>query len=76
MDIQLKQQLKNTLINDINALMREYDIPASDMEVALESILCIIKDSVMEEYMADNIQKIQKLEQEIEDLKSPKEEDE
>ncbi len=76
MDIQLKQQLKNTLLQNIDSLMREYNIPASSMEDALESILAKIKDLVMQEYIQENMIKVNELEHQIEDLQNPKEENE
>ena len=53
MNIQLKMQLRNTLLAQINGLMREYDIPASDMEDALIYIQNELKDIVLQDYMQE-----------------------
>ena len=53
MNIQLKMQLRNTLLAQVNGLMREYDIPASDMEDALIYIQNELKDIVLQDYMQE-----------------------
>ena len=53
MNIQLKMQLRNTLLAQVNGLMREYDIPASDVEDALIYIQNELKDIVLQDYMQE-----------------------
>ena len=53
MNIQLKMQLRNTLLAQVNGLMREYDIPASDMEDALIYVQNELKDAILQNYMQE-----------------------
>ena len=59
MNIQLKIQLRNTLLSQINSLMREYHIPALDMEDALVYIQNELKDLILQDYMQEILSKEQ-----------------
>ena len=53
MNIQLKLQLRNTLLAQTNGLMREYNISASDMEDALIYIQNELKDLILQDYIQE-----------------------
>lgn len=79
-NLQLRIQLRSTIQGYINDLMNQYNIPASMMEDALNSIMTLIKDAAMNEYvewaMEQHNQTTETLEstlQELSELKEKKE---
>lgn len=59
MDLQLKVQLRNTLLAQVDSLMREYNIPASDIEDALIYVQNSIKEVIIQDYLQDAYRKSQ-----------------
>lgn len=76
MDIQLKQQLKSTLLAQIDSLMREFNISASDMQSTLESLIITIQELVLQDYIQENISQINKLNNQIQELQKEDESEE
>ncbi len=67
-EIQLRTQLRATLMNQVEQIMAGNNISAMMMEDALVYVLNTIKDLTLQDYVSANIQKEQEALEQVEEV--------
>ena len=67
-EIQLRAQLRATLMNQVEQIMAGNNISAMMMEDALVYVLNTIKDLTLQDYVSANIQKEQEALEQVEEV--------